>query len=174
MDATTAGQLTLIREITTALSQAGVPHWLFGGWAVDFFVGGLTRPHQDVEFIVWQHDLSRLRSLLEERGYRPAFSREDAAAWWSGDTLVEFDFIERDDQGRIVTPGPWKDWPWPAETFSAPPGRLGEVVCPLVSGMAQLETKEGYRRHPAGAPPRPKDLADIAHLRRVLAERPLG
>jgi len=171
MEETAADQLTLIGEITAALSSAGVPHWLFGGWAVDFFVGALTRPHDDVEFVVWRHDLPRLRELFEAHRYRPAFSHEDASAWWSGDVLVECYFIERDDHGRIVTPGPWKDWPWPAGTFAAPLGQLGELTCPIVSGQTQLATKEGYQRHPTGAPPRPKDLADIGRLRRALAAR---
>jgi len=87
---------------------------------------------------------------------------------------VELYVVERDDQRQIVTPGPWKDWPWPAASFTAPPGRLDDVVCPLVRAEVQLRTKEGYRHHPSGAPPRPKDLADIAHLRRAIAERSAG
>lgn len=174
MDQAAADQLALIREITTILASAGVPHWLFGGWAVDFFVGACTRPHDDVEFVVWQHDLPRLHALLEARGCRPAFTHEDAAGWWSGVVLAEFYCIEQNDEGQIVTPGPWKDWPWPMESFTAPPGRLDDVVCPLVRAEVQLATKEGYRYRPAGAPPRPKDLADIAHLRRALAARSPG
>src|SRR4029453_14933098 len=29
----------------------------FGGWAVDFAVGDMTRQHRDVDFVIWEVDL---------------------------------------------------------------------------------------------------------------------
>lgn len=162
-------QLALIGEVTTTLSAANLPHWLAGGWAVDFFVGAMTRPHHDIEFVVWSHDMPHIGRLLEQQAYVPIFAREDLAGWRKCGQLVEFEPIERDEHGRIVTPGRWRDWPWPARAFVAPPGHLGDLVCPIVSGDVQLETKEEFSRHPAGGPPRPRDLADIEQLRRRLA-----
>ena len=50
MNDSTAVQLTLIGEVSQTLSQAHIPHWLFGGWSVDFHVGSVTREHGDIEF----------------------------------------------------------------------------------------------------------------------------
>jgi hypothetical protein len=43
MDQSAMAQLDIIRQISDALTCAGVDHWLFGGWAVDFAVGEMTR-----------------------------------------------------------------------------------------------------------------------------------
>jgi hypothetical protein len=32
-------QLQLVAEINRLLSEAQIPHWLFGGWSVDFHAG---------------------------------------------------------------------------------------------------------------------------------------
>src|SRR2546428_12391166 len=53
MDQRTLAQLDIIREISNALTCARVDHWLFGGWAVDFAVGEMTRQHRDVDFVTW-------------------------------------------------------------------------------------------------------------------------
>ena len=41
-----ADQLDAIASLDQALRAAGLDYWLFGGWAVDFWVGRLTRDHQ--------------------------------------------------------------------------------------------------------------------------------
>ena len=51
MDANVA-QLLSIAAIGDALESAGLDYWLFGGWAVDFHVGRVTRPHGDIDLAV--------------------------------------------------------------------------------------------------------------------------
>jgi len=36
-------QLALIREVSRAAATLQVPFWLRGGWAMDFFIGRITR-----------------------------------------------------------------------------------------------------------------------------------
>lgn len=50
-------QLKAIADVNSVLDCARIDHWLFGGWAVDFYVGSVTRPHDDVDIAVWQSDL---------------------------------------------------------------------------------------------------------------------
>lgn len=161
---TTAVQLALIDEITRELTAATMPHWLFGGWAVDFVVGQVTRSHRDIEFVVWQHDAARLPRLLAEHGYDVRTREEEAVTFAKEDQQVEFYLLVRDARGRFITPGRWADWPWLDGSFAGDVGRIGEVVCPVVSVETQLDTKEAYLRH-TGVPLRPKDRADIAWLR---------
>jgi hypothetical protein len=65
-------QLAAVARIHELLEGAGIEYWLFGGWAVDFHAGSVTRAHVDVDVAVWAHDLDRIRQLLEADGWRHA------------------------------------------------------------------------------------------------------
>jgi hypothetical protein len=62
-------QLAAIQEVHERLEAAGLPYWLFGGWAVDFYAGGATREHFDVDIAVWLDDVPQIRRLLEADGW---------------------------------------------------------------------------------------------------------
>ncbi len=163
-------QLSLIREVVGLLDAAGVQHWLWGGWGVDFLLGEVSRPHGDIEFAVWERDRERLKEVLCEHDYHLVDDRvEDVISSKQGQ-LVEFYFIRRNETGEVVTPGKWEGWPWPESAFSGETGRLGDVRCPVVSAEAQLRSKEEYLSQ-TGVPPRPKDVEDMRRLRDVLAGR---
>jgi hypothetical protein len=169
-------QLKLIAEVTSLLTAATIPHWLFGGWAVDFLVGEVTRPHSDIEFAVWRSDFPAVRRLLRRQGYADQgveFTQEAANLRKNGQ-LLRLIFIERNERGEVVTPGPWSDWPWPDGSFGGARGRLGDIELPVVSPQGQLDTKDNYHRHPAGRPLRPKDRADLEHLRRLVDKGQVG
>ena len=58
-------QLEALAEVGRLLERRRIEWWLFGGWAVDFRVGAVTRSHDDVDLAVWADDrdfasLSRL------------------------------------------------------------------------------------------------------------------
>lgn len=163
-------QLKLVAEVTSLLTTAGISHWLFGGWAIDFLVGEVTRPHTDIEFAVWRSDFPAVRSLLERQGYieQEVASPEEAANLHKNGELVRLIFIERNERRELITPGRWSDWPWPDGSFGGARGRLGDIELPVVSIEGQLDTKENYHRHPAGEPLREKDRADLEHLRRLV------
>jgi hypothetical protein len=42
-------QLAALADVHELLTRNGIEYWLFGGWAVDFYAGTVTRPHDDVE-----------------------------------------------------------------------------------------------------------------------------
>ena len=50
------------------LTDAGVPHWFAGGWAIDLFVGQVTRAHADIDVLVLDRDVERLRPLHDRGG----------------------------------------------------------------------------------------------------------
>lgn len=45
-------QLALIKQIHELLERARVDHWLYGGWAVDFRLGTITRAHSDIDMLI--------------------------------------------------------------------------------------------------------------------------
>jgi aminoglycoside-2''-adenylyltransferase len=163
-------QLSLIREVVGLLHTGRVPCWLHGGWGVDFLLGTVSRPHDDIEFVVWERDRERLKKLLRARGFEVIRDRPEDVISTKHGHLVEFYFIRRKEGGELVTPGKWEHWPWPEGAFSEESGQLGDVTCRVVGAEAQLDSKEGYLAH-NGKPLRPKDVQDIRLLREILARR---
>ncbi|MFF1649178.1 nucleotidyltransferase domain-containing protein [Streptomyces sp. NPDC058240] len=49
-------QLRLIAEAVEVAETLGVTVWLRGGWAMDFFLGEITRDHGDIDWFVWADD----------------------------------------------------------------------------------------------------------------------
>jgi hypothetical protein len=70
----TAHQLSALARVNELLEEAGIDYWLFGGWAVDFYVGSVTREHDDLDLAVWVADLPRIAELLRDDGWRHARS----------------------------------------------------------------------------------------------------
>ena len=61
-------QLAAIREVLQITGAAGIAVWLRGGWAMDFHLGEVTRPHMDVDWYCWRADADPLAALLAARG----------------------------------------------------------------------------------------------------------
>jgi hypothetical protein len=167
MDQSALGQLDIIREISDALTCAGVDHWLFGGWAVDFAIGYMTRRHRDVDFIVWKEDAPRVTGLLRILGYqpRPVKHLEHQVNWEKSSVELQVNLITKTADGSIISPGPFSDWPWLKECFGSDRGQIGGLRVPIVSPAGQLESKENFPKHPDGQPLRAKDIHDIRQLR---------
>ncbi|MFH1157293.1 MAG: aminoglycoside nucleotidyltransferase [Pseudomonadota bacterium] len=79
-------------ELYTALEKADIRIWIDGGWGVDALLGGQTRPHGDLDIVIQQKDVLKLRELLEARGYKDV-KRDDTSVW---------NFVLGDDHGRLV------------------------------------------------------------------------
>lgn len=62
-------QLRLISETLAIAESLDVEVWLRGGWAMDFFLGGVTRDHEDIDWFTWVGDGSGLLAELERRGW---------------------------------------------------------------------------------------------------------
>jgi hypothetical protein len=163
-------QLALIGELTTLLAQAGIAHWLFGGWAVDFHAGAVTRPHGDIDLIVWREDASAVRKALVPHGYveAPPPSEESGLHTHFSKEGQQIDaiFVYQRPDGSIY----WSDWRWPDGSFTGPSGRLGEGVCPVVSARTLLQAKESYLREGPDECDARKCHLDAATLRRLLGD----
>jgi hypothetical protein len=166
MDATE--QLGAIAEVTAL----GIEVWLRGGWATDFFLGRMTRPHRDVDWFAWSSDGNRIATELTSRGYEllpePAHDRQ---LDFVRDGLdLSFALIARDETGRvIVAGGPWAGQRWPDGMLDWPAGRIGDLRCPIISPSAQIEIKRMMPIWVPGMPRRPKDAEDIALMEAALA-----
>jgi hypothetical protein len=164
-------QLVLLDELTTCLRQAGIAHWLFGGWAVDFLVGTITRPHGDIDLVIWRDDGPAVRALLAPHGYVEAPPPPEESALHTHFSKegqpIDAMFIHREEDGGIY----WSSWRWPDGSFAERVCQLGAVVSPVVSAGTLLAAKEAYLRESPDQPDWDKCRLDIDRLRLLLPDR---
>jgi hypothetical protein len=65
-------QLAALARLAENFERDGIEYWLFGGWAVDFYAGSVTRAHEDLDIAVWSKDGERIRALLTAGGWTHA------------------------------------------------------------------------------------------------------
>src|SRR5215212_7783878 len=100
--------LHVINDMTIALAEASIDHWLFGGWAIDFHLGRITRLHADIDLIIWSHERAGLSAVLQMHAFQSMASptREHLYFEKAGQR-IEVSFIEYNQLGEIITPGRW-------------------------------------------------------------------
>jgi hypothetical protein len=168
----TARQLALIGEVVAITADVRIQVWLRGGWAMDFFLGEVTREHDDIDFFAWALDGPALAAELPRHGFRPVPGPPPAKQLdftRHGEDL-QFALLARDATGRPADAGgPWAGEPFPEAAPDPEPGRLGELTCPVVNPAGQIEIKRMMPQWNPRLRRRPKDAADIARLRAALA-----
>ena len=99
-------QLHALGEVAALLDGRGIDYWLFGGWAVDFHVGRVTREHDDVDLAVWHEDEESIVSLLHANGWRHAPEPdEDGGTGYERDGVrLELTRLVPDGSGRVLIP----------------------------------------------------------------------
>jgi hypothetical protein len=88
------------------LEEAGLAYWLFGGWAVDFYAGSVTRAHDDLDMAIWLEDLPAIAELLEADGWRhaPLHDEDGGTGYERGSVRLELTYLVRGSDGRVFTP----------------------------------------------------------------------
>jgi len=106
MSSHSGAQLDAIAGVAQLFRERSVDYWLFGGWAVDFWVGHMTREHGDVDLAVRLRDRPTVHELLLGDGWHPAPVDDEAigAGYRRSDVLLELTFVETDDEGRVLIP----------------------------------------------------------------------
>ncbi len=104
MDSSAGEQLDAIARVAQLFRERGIDHWLFGGWAVDFWVGRVTREHGDADLAVRLPDRPSIRQLLLGEGWHvsPVDDEAIGAGYRRDDVLLELTFVETDDDGRVL------------------------------------------------------------------------
>ena len=164
--------LHVINDMTIALTEAGIDHWLFGGWAIDFHLGRITRLHDDIDLIIWSHDRARLSAVLQMH----AFQSDDSPTFEhlyfeKAGQRIEVSFIEYNQLGEIITPGRWANWPWPREAFTAGRRQLNDVWCPVTSIESVIDSKREFQAHAPTQPLRQKDRDDLEQVQQFFQKQ---
>ncbi len=54
------------QEVASFFAALAVPWWIAGGWALDLFLGGPTRAHEDIDVQFIRQDAQAIRALFQE------------------------------------------------------------------------------------------------------------
>jgi hypothetical protein len=100
--------LSMVRSACSALNGADLEYWFFGGWAVDLWVGRLTRPHEDIDVMVWRHDEAQVHETLQGAGWVHEPSPEDRVGTnYARDGYeLQLTFVVPSPEGGVIVPVP--------------------------------------------------------------------
>jgi hypothetical protein len=163
----TSLQLSALAEVSDSLQKAGIAYWLFGGWAVDFYVGSVTRLHDDLDLAVWFVDVPQIAKLLLTNGWRHApFDDEDGGTGFErGGVRLELTYLVLGDDGLASIPLRSGAVVWPGKDALADDvGELRGVQSRLIGFESLLLGKATPRDDLEDAA---KDRADFTQLSRL-------
>jgi len=73
-------QLAAIANLDRSLGEYDIEYWLFGGWAVDFWVGSVSRDHDDIDVAAWQSDKHAVKGSFAQQ-WVVAYPRPRGGCW---------------------------------------------------------------------------------------------
>ena len=161
--------LAAVGSVAAALDAAGLDHWCFGGWGVDLWVGRVTRTHEDIDFLVWRRDESRVHDVLVEAGWQHAPTPEDLLGTrYARDGFeLELTFVVPGPEGGAVVPMPGRPIVLSEGTLEHARRELGRASVRVLPLAMMVAGKAMPRSDDAGGA---KDRADLAALRDVEEE----
>jgi Uncharacterised nucleotidyltransferase len=159
-------QLAALERIHALLEKHGIEYWLFGGWAVDFHAGAITRAHADLDVAVWLKDYDRIAALLRADGWEHAPEpNEDGYTGYVRDAVrLELAFLARAEGGEVFTPLREGRGVWPDQAFENDVAELLRVRARVISLRALKADKAESRNDPTVAA---KDRFDSGTLSRL-------
>jgi hypothetical protein len=166
MDELAAAQLAALDRVHDLFQREQLAYWLFGGWAVDFYVGSPTRPHDDIDIAVWLNDVPRIADVLAADGWRHAPSSDDdgGTGYERAGVRLELTYLVRDSHGTVYIP--LRDGPatWSNRGDTNDVRELNGVRARLIGLSALTRGKSSPRDDPEDAA---KDRADFRALSRL-------
>jgi Aminoglycoside-2''-adenylyltransferase len=71
-----------VRRIAWLMRDYPLPWGVCGGWAVDLFVGRVSRPHKDVDIAILRRDQLDIQTYLRERGWSMEIADKGTLTPW--------------------------------------------------------------------------------------------
>jgi hypothetical protein len=161
-----------VREVVELLEARSILSWLRGGWALDFFLGGVTRPHEDIDLFIWAADADAFTDVLATIGFGAVLGPppEEQRNFIREGVVVHTVLLERTPHGALVTAGGrFDDLPWPDEMVGTTRGLIGDLAARIVNPSALLYSLEAAPRE--GNPIRGKYLRDLELLRSAMVDQ---
>lgn len=158
--------LAALGSAAAALEAANLEHWFFGGWAVDVWVGRLTRPHDDIDLLVWRHDEAGVHESLTAAGWVHAPSPDDmlGTSYVRDSVELQLTFVEPGAGAGVVIPVPEQPIVLSTGPLEFARRELGHVSVRVLTLELMLATKSTPRADEVGGG---KDRADLEALRSI-------
>jgi hypothetical protein len=148
----------------TNCSRSGIDYWLFGGWAVEFHAGSITRPHDDIDFAIWLDDRDRIVRLLEAEGWKhaPYVDDDGGTGYERAGVRLELTFLVPGEGGGGLHPVAFGSCRLVGQAPEWQGDGVLRLVCPCPRARRAEAQQVTYpRRRPIDAA---KDRADLAAL----------
>jgi lincosamide nucleotidyltransferase A/C/D/E len=136
----------VVRHVSS-LEEAGVGVWLIGGWAIDALLGEQHRPHDDLDVLIPDTDVSTAGRVLSGEGYRGAIAAKGATYLVdAAGHQIDVHVISIRADGTAVY---WMEddddvWTYPPGALDGRGEVLGQTVRCLSAGMMMLDHTTGY------------------------------
>jgi hypothetical protein len=78
-----------VEDAAGLMSDAGVPWWIAGGWAIDLFLGRQTRPHGDTDVLILREDQLAVQDHLVTRGLELYKTQQPGLKPWPRGEFLE-------------------------------------------------------------------------------------
>jgi len=171
LDGQTKSQLKVLNEISTLSEKIGIEFWLRGGWAIDFLLGKITRPHDDIDIITWIKNRERLEYELLKVGYELTPVKEEFRSRQSDfrkdHVEITFGYITYTEDGNLIMNG-LPVWKWRSDSLLPQSFMLQGISAHILHPKQLLEEKEVYEQ--IGRTPRLKDAESKKILRRIISK----
>ncbi|MER5918088.1 aminoglycoside adenylyltransferase [Streptomyces sp. NPDC001982] len=141
---------------------------------MDFFIGEVTRDHEDIDWFAWAEDASALTDGLLRSGYEPLSGSpaDQQIDFCKQGVESSFALLATDRFGRVVVAGgSWAGEVRPEGMLDASVGRIAALRCRIISPRTQIEIKQMMPVWVPGRPRRKKDVEDITWLEAALREQ---
>lgn len=162
-----AAQLRVIEAVDKLSLSFEAQAWLRGGWAMDFCLGRVTRPHTDVDIYTEATGHQRIVDALVADGWdlddRLPVDRQ--ADLFRAGVDLSLNPVYQINGLPVHGPGPWEGVSHPADMLEhAGRSRIEGVEASYISPMAQIEFKLMTRVWRPEFAFREKDESDVALL----------
>ncbi len=139
--------LKAVLDFYKGVKNLGITTWLDGGQGVDALLGKQTREHGDLDIAVQTKDLAKLRTLLEEKGFKNV-PRDNTQAWNfvlgnNEGHEIDFHVITLDQNGDGIYGPPDNNEKYPASALTGKGQLMGiPVRCIFAEDAVKFHT--GY------------------------------
>ncbi|MFD1412629.1 nucleotidyltransferase domain-containing protein [Oceanobacillus jeddahense] len=164
-------QLVILRELQALFEKHKLQMWVKGGWAIDFMLGKVTRPHEDIDLVTWIQYRECLEEELVKAGYKQLFVKEPfcnrQSDFQKDNVDLSIGYITYHSDGSLIMNGLPK-WIWCADSLLDENFLLDNITAKVIHPKQLLEEKEVYRE--IGRPYRQKDEESKKILRSILSK----
>ena len=160
----------MVGSASRAFEAAGLEHWFFGGWAVDLWVGRLTRQHDDIDVLVWRRDEVTVHAALTGAGWKHMPTADDLVGtnYVCDGYELQLTFVVPGDAGGIVVPVPDQPIVLSSGPLAFTRRNLNDLSVRVLTLDMMLASKGTPRPDEVGGG---KDRADLEALRSVAEAR---